>query len=333
MITSILEFRFSDHYNKEPDNRMALRFLNAVPISVTGQNVDDRFLRAVGSVLLGQLDKIQLASNVKNALILIPVYYKLNNKIQALEFSADDRIGSMYSVIIAEDTVVTILINRVTDTNEQIKLAAEKHSGTKLNNLYNWDFTIIESESNKKKPLVIDLDQTDDQFYTTWPAIRLQNNQYNTKLTQRQLDILTKTIEKQQFTQIGQESIQSVRDLIKEWTFAEGDQLLVPYPDGPKLKTVRKIIQNTKGDKTQWSLEFEKTLKPFDLVAGNQFIISPKIKNDKWYAMLKVFGAKDSDQLSFQGPIKSVSVYKKERFTDGKMRLGIIIEPRQVKIN
>lgn len=331
MITNILEFKFSDHYNSSPDNRLALRVINAQLVSDPSASTKLRFLRAVLSVLIGDLDKIQLASNIKSCLIVVPLYLKRAGKISPLEFSADSRVGSMYTVIVSNDRVVTILINKVSDSNEEIIKKAEQHSGEQIDQLYSWQFKPLQKEGKNRTSLVIDLDQSENEFLKSWPAVKLVNNSWNEALTSLEKDYLTKTVFSPQFTQTSDEWIMQVKDLIKEWTFTEGDEILVPYPDGPKLKKVRKIIQDTKGDKTKWLIEFEKTLKPFYLTAGTQFIISPKIKKDKYYKMLAVFGLSDQNQIFFQGPIKSVSAYKGSRFNDGKLRLGIIIEPRQVK--
>lgn len=341
MITSILEFFFTNHYYKDSDNRFLTRIKNAKLLNKFNDPAlaNKRFKMAMYSMALGDLDKMQSAVN-PIGVVFGNIFFKENGKIQQAIIENDDnkRQGGAYVAYVADGNVITIMLIPPTITNQEIADQLEKHDGIPVKQLIDIRTKAVLNLNDKKRtPIIIDLNMPEAEFVKEYPAPQLKNNPWNIGVTglspveMEEIERLSKLkTEEVQFSikAIDSDKVAQVKDLIKEYTIGEGQTILVPYADGPKEKTIRKIVIDEKGDKRKYYLEFEKTAKLFELAPGTNFIISPKVKNEKYLLLLKMFGLSEDQFMNFQGKITSVSYYKKERFADNKHKLGILIDPK-----
>jgi hypothetical protein len=341
MITSILEFLFTNHYYTDDDNRFLYRVKNAKLLNTFNDLnlANRRFKNAMYSMALGQLDNKSYALS-PIAITFGNIYFREGGKLQAANIEIDKGIqGNVYVAIIKGGEVVTLLLMPLNTTNQQIADKIKDHDGTEIKELLDLKtLSALNLSDKKRSTVIIDLDIPEIDFVKEFPAPQLKNNPWNissTGLSEAEIEEIDRMAKLKpapaptfSIHAIDADKIAEVKDLIKEYTIAEGQTILIPYPDGPKEKVIRKIVLDETGDNRKYYLEFEKTAKLFDLSAGTNFIISPKVKNDKYRKLLKMFNLSDDQFMNFQGKITSMSYYKGSRFSDGKHRLGILIDPK-----
>jgi hypothetical protein len=340
MITSIFEFVFSNHYFYDNDNRFFTRIKNAKVLNKFNDSslANKRFKMAMYSMALYQLDKKQY--NISPiGIVFGNIYFKEGGKLQPAIIEVDnERQGNVYVAVIKDERVVTIILLPIGVSNQEIVDKLETHDNSKLKQLLDLKtFNILNLNDKKRSTQIIDLDMSETDFLKEFPIGSLKMNEPNISPSGlspaeiEEIDRMSKLKPEDSLFSIraiDTDKIAQVKDLIKEYTIGEGQSILVPYPEGPRDKVIRKIVLDEKGDKRKYYLEFEKTAKIYDLTIGSNFIISPKVKNDKYNKLLKMFDLPEDQFMNFQGKITAISYYKGSRFADGKHKLGILIDPK-----
>ena len=338
MVTSILEFFFSNHYLYDSNNRFNLRIKNAVILNKLEnmELADKRLKKALFYYGLEVLDKTSIALQ-PIAFVFGNIYFKQQGRLIPAELQIDNEIkGNVYVAIIKDQTVVTLKLLPLSISNEEIVADVQKHDATELKALYDMDNKVLNLNDKKRKTITIDLDMSDSEFLSVYPAPVLKNNQYQLNgsgVSNADMDWINK--DKQATTDIKniKTSYQVIPENLKqfvpekEFVLSEGQTIWVPYPDGPKQKKIKKIIRDEKGATHKYFLEFESTLKPFELNKGTMFIISPELKTENFRKLYTAFDLEFGTPLNFQGPIERLSYYSKEK-TKSVHKLGVIINPR-----
>jgi len=332
MITSINEFFFSKHYAYDSDNRFNLRIRNAIiKNNLTKSDLaKTRFKKAMYYYALEILDKAAIAIN-PIAIVFGNLYFRENGKLIQAEIEVDKSVGNVYIAIIKEQTVVTLLLYPFSYNNQDIVNKIKAHDDTDIKELRDIDFTKLSFDDRKRKNIIIDLDISDAEFNKQFPPINLKNNSINKILTPVELkaneEDKLNTPKKDVYspTAIPLEFSKLIPN--KEYVIYDGMEVLIQYPDGPKLKKIRKLIIDETGSSRKFSLEFENTMKPYPLEVGKNFIISPKISNEEYRKLIDAFELEDGKQFNFQGPITKFNFYSKQK-TGSIPKLGIIIEPK-----
>lgn len=343
MITSLLEFYFSKHYFYDSDNRYKIRIKDAV---IKNDLIDInkaklRFTQAMSYLSLEKLDNLSTkGENV--ALIFGNVYFRENSRIIKADIQVDKNNGNVYVAIIKDETVVTILLLPDFLSNKDIldKCNNDPSSskGDKLNRIIGLDGRDLELDSKKRESIIIDLDEEYSEFSNKWPIPKLKNNPWsNSAFSKQELsDIERKNIDRDKKEQsnktyfsptiIPDDLKSSVPN--KEFVIYQGKKILVNINGEIKWKTVRRLVIDEKGDNRKYQIEFENTLKPYDLKKNDVFIITPEMKNEEYNKLLKSFDIQDGESLSFMGPITNFNYYKKGKGGSEFEKIGIIISPR-----
>lgn len=337
MITSINEFFFSKHYLYDSDNRFNLRIKNAIILNKLEDPIkaDKRLKKALYYYGLEVLDKAA-SKTQPMAIVFGNIYFRENKRLIPAELEVDNTVkGNVYVAIVKEQTVVTLLIMPITVSNKDIADKIYAHDGTEIKEIRDGDLNQLSFDNKKRKHIVIDLDITDSDFNNQYPTPILKNNKIKpgdgglTILDIEDMDKAKNTKpEEQRFSLTAIPS--EMKSLIpnKEFVIYAGMEILVPYPEGPKIKKIRELVVDEKGDKRQFMLIFENTLKPMPLNIGTTFIISSKMANDTYNKLIAGFGLEDGKELSFQGPITKFNFYKKGKGGSDRAKLGVIIDPR-----
>lgn len=334
MITTINEFFFSKHYAYDTDNRFNLRIKNAKILNSL-QNpelADIRLKKALYFYGLEMLDKLAIAIQ-PIAIVFGNIYFREKGRLIAANIEVDKSTGNVYTALINNQTVITLILLPINISNQEIFDKIKKHDGTEVKQLRDMDGTILSLNDKKRKTIIIDLDIDDAEFAKQYPAITLKNNSINGILSPIEINKLEdeKKIQKTQKTIFSSTAIpKEFTALIpnKEFVIYKGMEILVPYPDGPKKKIIRDLVIDEKGASRKFSLIFENTLKPMSLEIGTNFIISPKMANDTYNKLIDAFNLTDGEELHFQGPINKFNFYKKGKGGSDREKLGIIITPR-----
>jgi len=332
MITSINEFFFSKHYAFDNDNRFNLRIRNAKILNSLKNNqlAEQRFKKAMYYYALEVLDKTMIAIN-PIAIVFGNLYFKENAKLIQAEIEVDKSVGNLYVAIIKEQTVVTLLLYPFSYNNQDIVDKIKAHDATEVKQLRDIDLNQLNLNDRKRKNIIIDLDISDLEFNKQFPPINLKNNPVNKILTPSELKaneedkINTPKADVYSPTAIPLEFSKLIPN--KEYVIYDGMEVLIQYPDGPKVKKIRKLIIDETGSSRKFSLEFENTIKAYPLEVGKNFIISPKISNEEYRKLIDAFELEDGKQFHFQGPIAKFNFYSKQK-TGSIPKLGIIIEPK-----
>lgn len=333
MITSINEFFFSNHYAYDSDNRFKLRVKEAI---INNQFKDQalaesRFKKAMYFYGLGVLDKLATAINPL-AIVFGNLYFRENKKLVLANISGDKNSGNIYTAIIKDQTVVTLLLYPSTFSNQDIFDKIKNHDNTEVKELRDIDNNVLSLGDRKRKNIIIDLDISDTEFNAEYPAISLKNNPMKGILTPS--EIMAIEDEKKNAPKAAVYSPTAIpmefKNLVpnKEYVIYTGMEVLVNYPDGPKKKKIRSLIVDEKGASRKFSLEFENTAKPMPLELGTTFIISPKIANEEYRKLIDAFNLEDGTQVNFIGPITKFNFYKKGKGNSDRDKLGVIIDPR-----
>lgn len=332
MITTINEFFFSKHYAYDSDNRFNLRIRNAI-IKNKLQNLElakTRFKKAMYYYALEILDKTSIAVS-PTAIAFGNLYFRENNRLIQAEIEVDKSIGNIYVAVIKDQTVVTLLLYPFTYSNQDIVDKIKAHDGSEIKDLRDIDLNSLSLSDRKRKNIIIDLDLSDIEFNKQFPAITLKNNSIDKILTKQE-------IEKNEQDKLStpKEAIYSPTAIPKEYStlvpnkeyvIYDGMEVLIQYPEGPKIKKIRKLIIDETGSSRKFSLEFQNTAKPYPLEIGKNFIISPKISNEEYRKLIDAFNLDDDKEFHFQGPILKFNFYSKQK-TGSIPKLGIIIEPK-----
>lgn len=332
MITSINEFFFSKHYAYDKDARFNLRIKNAKILNILANPIlaEQRFKKAMYFYGLEMLDKMATAIG-PIAIVFGNLYFRENNRLILADIEVDKSKGNLYVAIIKEQTVVTLLLYPSTYSNQDIVDKIKAHDDTDIKQLRDMDMTILSLNDRKRKNIVIDLDINDAEFNKQFPPITVKNNSLNGILSPSEI----KQIEDEKLA-LPKESKYSptaipieFSKLIpnKEYVIYPGMEVLIQYPDGPKTKVIKNLIIDEKGSSRKFALEFERTLQPYPLEVGKNFIISPKISNEEYRKLIDSFGLEEGTQFNFQGPITKFNFYSKQK-TGTIPKLGIIIEPK-----
>lgn len=344
MITSLLEFYFSKHYFYDSDNRYKLRIKDAIIKNELNDmsKAKLRFNQVMTYLGLEKLDN--LSTNGTNvAIILGNIYFKENNKIVKADIEVDKNAGNVYVVIIKDETVVTILLLPDFLSNKDIldkcNNDPSSNKGDKLEKIIDIKGNNLDLNSKKRDNIIIDLDEEYSEFSLKWPIAQLKNNPWSkSAFSKIELDdIERKNIERKNKENDNKElfSPTIIPDDLKssipnkEFVIYQGKKILVNINGEIKFKTIRKLIVNEKSNIRTFSLEFENTLKPFDLKKDSIFIINPEMKNDEYIKLLNAFKLEEGNDLAFIGPIQSFNYYKKGKGGSEFDKIGIIISPRQ----
>ena len=337
MITSILEFFFSNHYLYDSDNRFNTRIKNAKTLNRLANHSlgEKRLKKALYYFGLDVLDKISSPAQPM-AVVFGNIYFKENGKLTPANIEIDNGItGNVYVAIVDNQTVVTLKLFPLAASNQDIIDDIEKHDGKKLKQLRDMDGTVLSPNDKKRKTIIIDLDINDAEFLTLYPAPVLKNNKYTKNgggLSQADIEQIEadkkNAPEKLTFTMNVIPTDMTALIPNKEFVIYKGMDIWVPYAEGPKKKKIRDVIVDEKGEKRKFMLEFENTMRPMSLEIGTQFIISPDLKNEVYKKLIDAFGLDDDQQLNFQGPITTFNFYKKGKGGSDRNKLGVIISPR-----
>jgi len=335
MVTSILEFLFSNHYLYDADNRFTKRIKNVKILN----NLKDaelgktRLNKALFHYGLGILDKTSIALQ-PIAIVFGNIFFRENGKITQAELEIEGgRTGNVYVAIMSDQTVVTLKLFSINTTNQEISDDIERHDGTKIKALYDMDNNVLNMTDKKRKTIIVDLDVNDSDFLTMFPAPILKNNPYNkggNGVSKADMVWINNdkpvTIEKPIMSGhvIPSELKQYAPE--KEWGIGKGTVVLVRYPDGIREKTVQEIMVDDKGPNKKYSLRFEKTLNTYSLNVGGNFIISPKQQTDTYVKLMNAFALNPDDNINFEGPIRKFMDYMKK----SKPTLGIVIDPKSI---
>jgi hypothetical protein len=338
MITSLNEFHFSRHYLYDSDNRFTLRIKHAKIVNrlTKPELAQERFKRAMYYLALEKLDKLSFKEKTVGV-VFGNIYFRSEKRLVPAEVQIDNnRVGNVYVVIVKDDEVVTIKLLPLKVTNQEI-FDNITRDGANINTLIGIkNATVLDLNGSKRDAIVVDLDVTDAEFNKEYPIPVLKTNK-TSGLSADDLALLDRGNKEREeerskvfsASYIPSEIMTQVGDLIKETVIAEGDTIFVPYPDGPKQKTIRKIHTVQKKGKRAFELEFNNTLTRLPLDPGVQYISTPKTKNEKYYRLLDLFKLDDDANINFQGKIVSVTYYSPEKAgRNGKMGLGVLIDPR-----
>lgn len=337
MITNILEFKFSNHYFYDDNNRFKSRVKDAKILNnlENKEKAEFRFKQVMYNLLLTQLDKMT-TKNKNVGIIIGEVVFIQNGKFIPAIIQGDNNSGNLYVAVIKNETVVTLLLLKNTLTNEEILDQFNNHNKRKdldtIDKLI--DINGITINSKLRNKIVVNLNMTDAEFYTKYSSPVLTQNAYSkngfTELDAKQWKekeiIALKDKVVMSGTIIPADLKESTPE--KEWVIFPGIKVWVKYPDGLKLKEIEQLIIDEKGDKRKYELRFKNTLKTYPVNIGDTFISTPEQKTDTYMKLIKSFNLEPTHVFSFEGPILRLSYYSKEK-TGTIPKLGVIIQPRQ----
>lgn len=342
MITSLLEFYFSKHYFYDSDNRFKLRVLNAnILNNLTDMTkAKSRFVQAMSYLALEKLDG--LSTNGKPvAIVFGGVMFAENGKMQTAKLEVDKSEGNTYVAIVTNENVVTLLLFPNSTSNQDIfdKVRKDTSEGkVQIEKLINLKGETLDLNSQKREAIVIDLDIDIKEFNKQFPVAKLKNNVWSkSAFAKEELeDIMLKgkEREKEEMQNKVHFSPSAIPDNLKsfvpdkEFVIYEGMRILVKIGEEYKWKTIKKLNVSEKGDKREFTLEFENTLKPMPLTLGTIFVINPVMKNEEYLKLLSAFNLNPEDKLSFVGPIVKFNFYKKGKGGSDRDKLGVIINSR-----
>lgn len=335
MVTSILEFFFSNHYLYDADNRFTKRIKNVKIVNKLEKRelAELRLKKALFHYGLGVLDKTSIALQ-PIAIVFGNIFFRENGKITQAELEIENgRTGNVYVAIIGDQTVVTLKLFSINVTNQEIADDLERHDGTEIKALYDMDNNVLNMADKKRKTIIVDLDINDAEFLTQYPAPVLRNNPYNkggngVSKTDMEWIERDKPVVAEKPLMAGHVIPSDLKQYApeKEWGISKGTVVLVRYPDGIREKTVQEIIVDDKGPNKKYSLRFEKTLNTYSLNVGGNFIISPKQQTDTYVRLMNAFALNPDDNINFEGPIRKFMDYMKK----AKPSLGVVIDPKSI---
>lgn len=337
IFTTINEFKFTNHYAYDVDSRFNQRMLGAKILN----NLSDitkaqyRYKRVMLFLGLQKLDNLMIANNAIG-LVLGNIFFKESGKIVPAQLEIDGgRLGNVFIFPVLDRSIVTTKLLPMNATNQEMLNDLNKDDDrAEIKNLYDINGKLLNLKDAKRAGHVINLDITDNEFDKLYPYPVLKMNDINTIVGLSAVDKLkseeqTKITNKPEdrFTQnvFTDEASQILKE--KEFVVYPGLQIYVSYPDGPKLKTIKKLIIDESGSSRKFALEFENTLKPLELNIGTSFIISPELANEQYVKLLNLFELQPGTKFNFQGPIVKFNFYSKAK-TKTIDKLGIIISPR-----
>lgn len=344
MITSILEFYFSNHYLYDKDNRFTKRVKNVKILNKLKdiEAANARLKRVLYYLALDRLDA--RTSSVNNAAVVFgDISFKENGNVFNAKLETEDGyVGNTYVAIVTKNLVITIKIYEENTSNIEILKDADKSSQNGIEKLISLlGGTELELSSNNRDSIIIDLDESFSSFAKKWPVPNIKNNPYSNEIgglsyddidwisaKGRELaDAFSPAVSMTHMTDLEMLEIKA-KGLIKECVIGEGDRIWVSYPNGPKEKTI-KSIKRVEVNNIAYEIEFENTAKKVTIQEGSDWIITPKSKNDKYAQLLMLFDIKNDTDLSFKGKIRSITYYKAGKSSAGsKHKLGILIDPR-----
>lgn len=340
MITSILEFRFSDHYFKDLDNRFKYRIKDAELLNKfeNPEKAKARFRQVMYDIALSKLDRMTTAnrSHLNYGLMLGEIVFIENGKIIPALIKGDNLTGDTYVAIIKSDTVVTVLLFSNKTSNEDILAQLNKHesrsnSATEITALKDINGIELPISSNVRPKITINLDTPDIDFYAKYKAPNLVNNTYSqngfTEIEATKMQDNDKAVMLSKALMAGHVIPAEFKQYIpeKEWVLNVGTKVYVRYPDGIKPKIVDEIIVDEKGASRKYILRFKNTAALYPLNVGSSFISTPKQQTDAYNKLTTAFDIKPGDDVSFEGPIKRFMDYRKK--TGG---IGVVIDPKSV---
>lgn len=334
MVTSILEFFFSNHYLYDADNRFNTRIKNAVVLNTFKNQslADSRLKKALFHFGLGALDKTSIAQQ-PIAMVFGNIYFREDGRLVPAEIQIDsNRKGNVYVAIINDQTVITLKLFPITVSNAEIAEDIEKHDGTVVKAMYDMDNKLLSLTDKKRKTIVIDLDITDAEFMSQYPAPVLKNNPYQMGSGGvSQADMLWIEKEKnsnpEKTVLTGHALTADMKAIVqeKEWVINKGSTILVRYPDGIKPKTLDEIIIDDKSSPRKFILRFKNTAKLYPLNIDSNFISSPKQQTETYNKLIDAFDLDPKAEFNFEGPIKRFMDYTKRNGS-----IGIVIEPKSI---
>jgi hypothetical protein len=298
-----------------------------------------RFKQAMSYYCLEKLDKLSTTYN-NVGLVIGNVFFRENGKIQAADLIVDKSEGNTYIAIIGNDTVVTLMLVSGNMSNGDIFAKHDNEKDhSKLDKLIDINGKDLDLNSKKRETIIIDLDMDYAEFNKLYPVAKLKNNKWsNINFSKEEISDIEEHNKKREKDEIANKEHfspsaipEDLKDQVpdKEFVIYEGMKILVFINGEIKWKTIKKLIINEKGDKREFSLEFENTLKTMPLELGSAFIITPEMKNEEYSKLLKAFDIDDDSKLSFIGKITKFNFYKKGKSGSKMDKLGVIINSRQ----
>lgn len=335
--TTINEFKFTKHYAQTPDQRFNQRMLGANILN----NFPDmdkakyRFKRVMLYLGLQKLDNLMIANNAIG-LVLGNIFFKDGGRLVQAQLEIDGgRLGNVFIFPVLDREIVTVKLLPINATNQELlNSLAKENSDKTITNLYDINGNTLDLKTSKRTSHIINLDISDEEFDKEYPYPVLKMNDINiiaglSAVDKLKSDEQSKIVKPEiKFTQkiVTDEASKILKE--KEFVIYAGLQIYVSYPDGPKLKTIKKLIVDEKGSSRKFALEFENTLKPMELNIGTTFIISPELANEQYLKLLDLFELQPGDKFNFQGPITKFNFYKLGKGGSKQDKLGIIISPR-----
>jgi hypothetical protein len=340
MITSILEYRFSDHYFNDSDNRFKYR-VKDVELLNNFANPDKakaRFRQVMYDLLLTKLDRLEtrVREHMNFGLIFGEVVFIENGKIVPAIIKGDNNTGNLYVAIIKGETVVTLeLLSSSIDNLEIIKQLNRHEQRSKdpveITALKDISGIEIPAGSNKRPKITVNLDIPDADFYAKYKTPTLINNKFSAKgLSEDEVSKLqnqANQIADSKPVMAGHALTADMKQFVpeKEWVINKGSKIYVRYPDGIKPKIVDEIIVDEKGASRKYILRFKNTAALYPLNVDSSFISTPKQQTDTFNRLMSAFDLKATDEVSFEGPIKRFMDYRKKTGA-----IGVVIDPKSI---
>lgn len=347
MITTINEFKFSNHYVKDDDNRFEYRVKNAKIKNTDLKDIDKankRFKAVLYYHSLETLHNMQKPGSMIGV-VFGNTYFREDGRIKPAIIEVDkERNGNVYVAIVKEQTVTTMLLVPMSKSNadiiKQMKDHEKRVSKEKMTKpaiykgLYNLNGDKLEETGNKRKPLIIDLDIKDEDFNKQYPYPILPANVLNDirGLSDFYKDEVSK-MKPREDTRIVYHPVSEKMPLAeKEFVIARDSEILFKKnkDSEPELKTIREIYVTEYGNRVKYEIELVGSLTRYELKRGMTFIISPAVENKQKRELMDMFNLEDGENISFSGPIVRFAPYPKGKGGSDRFKLGVVIKPLYV---
>lgn len=340
MITSILEFKFSDHYFYDNDNRFKIRVKDAKILNIFPDMAlaYSRFKRVMYDILLNKLDTMRI-DNLSVGLIVGEIVFVYGGKIVPAEIQIDNgKTGNVYVVPVSDNKITTLLLFKNSTTNVEILKQLDEHNKREkrpqINKLVSITGVDIDMNASTRTKIVINLDLSDSVFYAKHRAPAFAQNlpsKYGfTELEAKKMTDDDKARATDDIVMSGTIIPDEFKKQIpeKEWGVGPGTQVWIKYPDGLKLKEIEELLIDETSNSRKYSLRFKNTQKIYPLSIGGNFIITPEQQTDTYMRLVKTFDIKLGHVFSFDGPILRFMYYPKNTKRP-VTKVGIVIAPKQ----
>lgn len=347
MITTINEFKFSNHYTKDNDSRFESRIKRAKIVNTDIDNLDkanERFKKALYYIGLEKMDQLNLETGLIGV-VFGNIYFKENKRLKPAIVEIDNkRQGNVYVAIVKNNKLITIILLPMTYSNSSIVDKIKEHERRegiknntepdKVNNLYDLNGNVLDLNSSKRRPITIDLDMKEDEFNKLYPYSILKNNSIHdiNGLTDFYKDEVSKKTAREDTEFVYTPTVGKIPLEEKEFVIYKGMNILFKTDNNkePELKQIYDIIVTEYGNRIKYELQFEGFINKYEIKPGDNFIITPKIQNKQYKELIDMFDLEDGKEISFSGPIVKFMSYKKGKGGSDRFKLGVIIKPNFV---